>query len=200
MSPGTAPARPARARPPAVPGSGAGPGTGGWLVDSLPVCLAGDDFLRRFLGIFQELADDLRAGIDGIEHVVGVDVAPPAFVRWLGGWLGVESIDPSLPEERQRDLVAGFGPLLPLRGTAAGLAGAVELTTGERPIVRDPGRVVRDTDGRKPTEPVTVSLRSSGFAPEADVVAVVRDWIPASATVELRIGGNRRVLVQGRLP
>jgi phage tail-like protein len=177
-----------------------GAATGGWLVDSLPVCFAGDPLLRRFLGIFQELADDLRTAIDGVEHTVDADVAPPAFVRWLGGWLGVEGIDPSLPEVRQRDLVSGFGPLLPHRGTADGLAGAVELVTGERPVVRDPGSVVRDTDGLKPPAPVTVSLRSTGLVSEADVVAVIRDWIPASATVELRLGGDRSVTVQGRLP
>ncbi|HEV7862345.1 MAG TPA: phage tail protein [Acidimicrobiia bacterium] len=173
---------------------------GGWLIDSLPVCFAGDPFLRRFLGIFQELADDLRSAIDGIEHAVDADVAPPDFVRWLGGWLGVESLDPSLPELRQRELVSGFGPLLPQRGTAGGLAGAVELVTGERPLVRDPGAVVRDSDGLKPPEPVAVWLKSTGRVSEEDVVAVIRDWIPASATVALHIGGDRRVLVQGRLP
>jgi phage tail-like protein len=173
---------------------------GGWLIDSLPVCFAGDPFLRRFLGIFQELADDLRAAIDGIEHTVDADVAPPDFVRWLGSWLGVESLDPSLPELRQRDLVAGFGPLLPQRGTAGGLAGAVELVTGERPLVRDPGAVVRDSDAIKPPEPVSVWLKSTGHVGEGDVVAVIRDWIPASATVVLHIGGDRQVLVQGRLP
>lgn len=173
---------------------------GGWLIDSLPVCFAGDPFLRRFLGIFQELADDLRSAIDGIEHTVDADVAPPDFVRWLGGWLGVESLDPSLPELRQRELVAGFGPLLPQRGTAAGLAGAVELVTGERPLVRDPGGVVRDSDAAKPSEPVSIWLKSTGRVSEADVVAVIRDWIPASATVALTVGGDRHVLVQGRLP
>jgi phage tail-like protein len=172
----------------------------GWLIDSLPVCFAGDPLLRRFLGIFQELADDLRSGIDGIEHAVDATVAPPDFVRWLGGWLGVESLDPSLPELRQRELVCGFGALLPQRGTAAGLAGAVELVTGERPLVRDPGSVVRDTDARKRPEAVSVWLKSTGRVSEADVVAVIRDWIPASATVELHLGGDRRVLVQGRLP
>ncbi|HEY0396985.1 MAG TPA: phage tail protein [Acidimicrobiia bacterium] len=171
----------------------------GWLVDSLPVCFAGDPFLRRFLGIFQELADDLRSAIDGIEHTVDPTVAPPVFVRWLGGWLGVESLDPSLPELRQRELVSGFGPLLPRRGTAGGLAGAVELVTGERPLVRDPGAIVRDSDARTPPEPVTVWLKSTGRVSEGDVVAVIRDWIPAAATVELHLGGDRRIVVQGRL-
>lgn len=175
------------------------PEVGGWLIDSLPLCFAGDPCLRRFLGIFQELADDLRAAIDGIDHAVDPSVAPPVFVRWLGGWLGVESLDPSLPELRQRELVSGFGPLLPRRGTAGGLAGAVELITGERPLVRDPGSVMRDSDAVKPPEPVTVWLKSTGRVSETDVIAVIRDWIPASATVELHLGGDRRIVVQGRL-
>ena len=190
MSPPSAAVRPSSPRPvplPAVRGAAAG----GWLVDQLPGCFAGDDFLRRFMALFQELADGLRRRIDGIDHAVDASVAPPVFVRWMGGWLGVTSIDPSLPVHRQRDLVNGFGARLVQRGTRAGLKEALELVTDEPVDVRDPGAIVRDGDPQPPAGPVRISLAGTGAVSEADVVAVIGDWLPAAASAELWIGGRR---------
>jgi phage tail-like protein len=164
---------------------------GGWLVDQLPACFAGDDFLRRFVGIFQEVADGLRRRIDGIENTVDATVAPPAFVRWMGGWLGVTGIDPSLPLGRQRELVFGFGRLLARRGTRVGLREALDLVTGEEATVRDPGAILRDGDVPPEPAPVRIELRGTGPASEPDVVAVITDWLPAAASAELWIGGRR---------
>jgi phage tail-like protein len=164
------------------------------------VCFAGDDFLRRFTGIFQELAEGLRQRIDGVEHIVDVTVAPPAFVRWVGGWLGLRSIDPSLPVERQRELVLGFGGLLARRGTRAGLQRAVELATGRPAVVHDPGAIVREGDPLPPPGPVVVELPDRSPEPEVsgtpgisqdDIVAVIEDWLPAAAGAELWVGGQR---------
>jgi phage tail-like protein len=190
------PVRPSSPRPVPVPAvSGA---AGGWLVDQLPGCFAGDDFLRRFMALFQELADGVRRRIDGIEHAVDVSVAPPVFVRWMGGWLGVTSIDPSLPASRQRDLVLGFGSLLVRRGTRAGLQQALELVTAGRVEVRDPGVIVRDGDPPPPTGPVRIDLAATGGVSEADVVAVIEDWLPAAASAELWIGRRRVGIGDGR--
>jgi len=190
VTPSSAPVRPSSpgsASPPAIRGVAAG----GWLVDQLPVCFAGDDFLRRFMGIFQELADGLRQRIDGIEHTVDVNVAPPVFVRWMGGWLSVTSIDPSLPVSRQRELVSGFGGLLVRRGTRAGLEQALELVTGEHAEVRDPGAIVREGDPPLSAGPVRIELAGTGTVSEADVLAVIDDWLPAAASAALWIGGRR---------
>ena len=190
MTPPSAPLRPSSPRPvrlPAVRGAAAG----GWLVDQLPVCFAGDDFLRRFMGLFQELADGLRRRIDGIEHAVDVSVAPPAFVRWMGGWLGVTSIDPSLPVSRQRELVFGFGALLARRGTRAGLKEALELVTGGAVEVHDPGVVLQEGDPPPPDGPVRIELAGRGAVSEADILAVIGDWLPAGTSAELWIAGRR---------
>ena len=172
--------------------------TGGWLVDQLPACFAGDDFLRRFMALFQEQADGLRHRIDSIEHAVDVSVAPPVFVRWMGEWLGVTSIDPSLPASRQRDLVLGFGSLLVQRGTRAGLKQALELVTGRPVEVRDPGAVVRDGDPPPPAGPVRIELAAGGGISEADVLAVIEDWLPAAASAHVWIGGRRLAVGDGR--
>lgn len=161
-----------------------------WLVDQLPVCFAGDEFLRRFVGIFQEVGDGLRQGIDSIEHAVDVTVAPPAFVRWLGGWLGMTSIDRSLPVERQRALVREFGRLLARRGTATALREALESVTGQPAVVRDPGGIVRHGDPLPAGGPVRIDLPAPGLVTEEDVMAVVADWIPAPAAAAVWIDGR----------
>ncbi|MGH8973790.1 MAG: phage tail protein [Acidimicrobiia bacterium] len=173
---------------------------GGWLVDQLPACFAGDDFLRRFTGIFQELADGLRQRIDGIEHTVDAHVAPPAFVRWMGGWLGATGIDPSVPIARQRHLVFGLGSLVVRRGTGTGLVEALELVTGGRARVRDPGAVLREGEEPPAPGPVRIELAGTGAVSEADVVALVADWLPVAASAELWIGGRRVRLGDERGP
>ncbi len=174
-----------------------GVSAGGWLVEQLPICLAGDEFLRRFVGIFGELADGLRDRIDSVEHAVDVTVAPPAFVRWLGGWLDIASIDPSLPVERQRALVREFGRLLAQRGTRAGLREAIQLVTGERVVVvHDPGSIVAEGNP-PPAGRVRIEVPATGAVTEADLVALVREWVPAAAGAELWVG-DRRLWEQGR--
>jgi phage tail-like protein len=155
------------------------------------MCFAGDDFLRRFVLIFQELADGLRERIDGIDHALDATVAPPAFVRWMGQWLGVRGIDPTLTTERQRELVFGFGALLVDRGTKAGLRRAVELVTGQAVLVRDPGKIIREGDPPPGPGPVRIELRTNGAASEADIVAAVQDWLPAAAAAEVWVAGRR---------
>ncbi|HYT38699.1 MAG TPA: phage tail protein [Acidimicrobiia bacterium] len=184
------PVRPSSPRPVTLPAVGS-VAVGGWLVDQLPGCFAGDDFLRRFVALFQDLADGLRQRIDGIEHAVDLSVAPPVFVRWMGGWLGVTGIDPSLSAPRQRDLVLGFGGLLVQRGTRAGLKQALELVTGEPVVVRDPGAIVREGDSPRPAAPVRIELAGPGAVGVDDVLAVMEDWLPVAASAELWIGGRR---------
>lgn len=174
-----------------------GTAAGGWLVDQLPGCFAGDDFLRRFVGIFGELAEGLRQRIDSIEHAVDVTVAPPPFVRWLGTWLDIGSIDPSLEVARQRTLVREVGPLLARKGTKSGLRDAIALVTGERVVVvHDPGGIVSEDELPPVPGRVRIELATTGAITEADLVAVVRDWVPAAAGAELWVGA-RRVWEQG---
>jgi phage tail-like protein len=162
----------------------AAPRHAGWLADQLPRPLAEDPLLRRFLRIFEENADTVRDDIDSIEHLLDPDLAPPAFVRMLGAWLGV-TVDPQLPDVRQRQLVRAVGRLLPWRGTRRGLEGVLASLTGSAVQVSDEGGVF--TDGRAPTvEPrIVVRIASTGGVDEQYLLAVVRAEVPAHASVSL---------------
>ena len=54
---------------------------------------------------------------------------PSDFLDWLAGWVGI-ALDETWDEERRRTVVARAVELYRLRGTAAGLAGQVEIQTG----------------------------------------------------------------------
>src|SRR3954469_4902501 len=99
-------------------------------MEQLPLAMLDDPFLVRFLGIFQTLADSYMAQVDNLEHLVAVSVAPSPMVRFLGSWLGAESIDPSLEDELQRRIVREYGRMLPWRGTTRGMVQLLELVTG----------------------------------------------------------------------
>lgn len=161
------------------------------LVDQLPAPLAEDDFLRRFVGIFDELSRSVQLTLDGLGLVIDPSVAPPVFVRWLGGWLGVDSIDPSMPELRQRELVRAMGRFLWWRGTATGLRGMLEMVTGGPAEVVDSGGVHLRREARESPRQVWVRVDGTGWTTEEHLLALVRAEMPADVEFELRVGDRR---------
>ena len=81
-------------------------------VDQLPVAMVGGR--RSWCGscrIFQDVADTVLHQVDTLPHMFDPTVAPDAMVRALGQWIGIDWIDPSLPDDaaaphRARVLVA----------------------------------------------------------------------------------------------
>ena len=73
-----------------------------WLLHQLPVGMAEDDFLYRFVSIFQRVGDTVTHQIDTLPHMYDATVAPPAMVQTMAQWLGVDWLDSSLDERRQR--------------------------------------------------------------------------------------------------
>lgn len=164
---------------------------GRWLIDQLPVAMLDDDFLVRFLGIFQELADRSISHADQLEHLVDVPVAPDAMVRFMGSWLGGNPIDPSLDLETQRRIVRQQGRMLPWRGTVRGLRQLLEMITGGPVVVVDGCGVHRE--GEAPANPnqVHIEVISTGWAHEDDLVALLVADLPAAVSFELLVAGRR---------
>lgn len=164
-----------------------------WLLAQLPVGMVEDDFFVRFVSIFQEVATSLMEDADNIDNILDLRVAPDAMVRWLGSWIGLESVDRSLPHELQRRIVRTSAEILAWRGTRRGITRFLELMSGGPVSVEDGGGAYRE--GAAPPQPAWVRLRvqSTGWLPEDDFVALVRDEVPAHVSVELWIG-DRKVL------
>jgi phage tail-like protein len=151
----------------------------------------------RFVSIFQEVATSLLENADNIENVADVAVAPEAMVRWLGSWIGIEAIDPSLPGELQRRIVSSSSETLTWRGTARGLRRFLELTTNGTAEVVDGGGVWREGEAPGDSAWVRMTVDSTGWLSEADFVELVRDEVPAHVRTELYVG-TRQVWSSGQ--
>jgi phage tail-like protein len=162
-----------------------------WLLNQLPVGMLDSDFFVRFVSIFQEVGTSLLENADNIDYLADVSVAPEAMVRWLGSWIGTESIDPSLPDELQRRVVAGAAATLTWRGTASGLRRFLELVSGGAAEVVDGGGVWRDGEAPVDTAWVRMQVDSTGWMSEAEFVDLVRDEVPAHVYAELFVGARR---------
>ena len=164
----------------------------GWLVRQLPVGLTDDDFFRRFVSLFEELAGTVLDRADTLEHLLDGTVSPLPMVRYLASWLGMPAIDPDLPEELQRRLLQGAGAALQHRGTRAGLAAYLELLTGEAPVIEDSGGVYRAGDA--PLDPGHVRImlaETGGWLRDVHLLELVRDELPAHVSFELTVAGRR---------
>lgn len=165
---------------------------GQWLLDQLPLSMLDDDFLVRFVSIFQELGDTFMLQADNIEHVVDVSVAPDHMVRYLGHWIGAqELLDESMPDVLQRRIVRESGQILPWRGTTTGVRHVLELITGTPVEVEDSGGVYEEDQAPDNPGHVRITVESTGWANEADFLQLVRAQLPAFVTFELFVGERR---------
>jgi phage tail-like protein len=178
----------AEAHPAPAPGREGPPP--GWLLRELPRPLAEDEFTGRFLRIFEDLAGGLRSRIDGFHQDLDPGLAPPEFLRWMAGWMGL-ALDASLPEEHQRSLVRAAGPLFPLRGTRRGLQGLLEAFTQSKVEVTDGGGVFAEGAAPEAANQVTIRVSSSGAISEEHLMELVLREVPATAVVDLRVGRRR---------
>jgi phage tail-like protein len=107
-----------------------------WL-QYLPAIYSDDEFLGRFLLIFESLLAPVVWTIDNLDLYFSPETAPAEWLRWIGSWFDI-LIVPDLPEERQREILRQIGWLFLRRGTKAGLERLLELYFGVMPeIIED---------------------------------------------------------------
>jgi phage tail-like protein len=162
-----------------------------WLVNQLPVGMLNSDFFVRFVSLFQEMAETLMDGADQVEHVPDATVTPVPMLAHLASWIGVQTVDQSLPEELQRLILRSSAKALAFRGTRRGLEGYLEMLSGGSVEVTDGGGVWIEGDAPDDVAWVRMSVPGTGHLSEDEFVALVRDEIPAHVRAELLIGGRR---------
>lgn len=162
-----------------------------WLLHQLPVGMVEDDFLARFLMIFQTIADTEMHQIDTLAHMFDPTVAPDIMVRALGSWIGIDWIDSSLPDDLQRRIVREYSSLVQWRGTRRGLRQLLELISLEPAVVQDSGGVFLENDAPLQPPHVKLYVATSGWATEPDLLRIVRAELPASVTFELHVGSRQ---------
>ena len=170
-----------------------------WLLEQLPVDMLRADFFRRFVSIFQDMAGTLLDGADLIDHVVDPTVTPTPMVGHLASWIGVHTVDASLPDHLQRLILAGSAKALGRRGTPLGLRDFLEMLSGSRADVDDGGGIWPEGEVPGDTAWVVLRVQGTGHLSEDEFVGLVRDEIPAHVRAELWVG-DKRVLSTAEEP
>ena len=92
----------------------------GAYINYLPEIYHGNDFLGRYLMLFESFWKPINHQINQIDLYFDPDFTPSAFLPWLASWLGV-TWDDSLPENRKRKLLQLAVSLYQRRGTKSAL-------------------------------------------------------------------------------
>lgn len=108
-----------------------------WL-QYLPSIYADDEFLGRYLLIFESILSPITWIIDNFDLFLSPDIAPSEWLRWMASWFDLLLL-PELPLERQRDLMRQAGWLFMRRGTRAGLQRLLTLYFGVTPEIEETG-------------------------------------------------------------
>ncbi|MDQ7024439.1 MAG: FHA domain-containing protein [Anaerolineae bacterium] len=107
-----------------------------WL-KYLPSIYEDDEFLGRYLLIFESIMSPITWVIDNFDEYLGPEMAPVEWVQWLAGWFDVLLV-PEVPEARQREVLKQIGWLFLRRGTPTGLERLLELYFGVNVTILEP--------------------------------------------------------------
>ncbi|HET6296866.1 MAG TPA: phage tail protein I [Kribbella sp.] len=127
----------------------------------LPALLQEDPLLMRFTEAIDEVLAPAISALDCLAAYVDPALAPPDYLGWLAGWVGID-LDETWPVELQRAEIARAVTLHRGRGTVDGLRQQLELVTGGQVEVVDTGGISWSV------EPVDESDQQ--FAPKVTVV------------------------------
>jgi phage tail-like protein len=104
-----------------------------WL-QYLPSIYSDDEFLGRYLLIFESILSPIIWTIDNFDLYLTPDIAPTNWLEWMASWFDLLVL-PDLPIERQREIMRQAGWLFMRRGTRAGLQRLLELYFGVTPEI-----------------------------------------------------------------
>jgi phage tail-like protein len=110
------------------------------LAGGLPGVLLEDGALPRLLDAFDDVLAPVFATLDGLDSYFDPELAPPDFLAWLAGWLGL-ALDDAWSPRRAREVLAALPEVLRWRGTPGGVALAVRTFAGVDAEVTDSGGV-----------------------------------------------------------
>ena len=99
------------------------------FLNYLPEIYSYDDFMNRFLMMFESFWKPISQQISMGENYYDPDLTPDVFLEWLASWVGMQ-IDETFPRERVRDLIKNAIPFSRTRGTAESLRFFLEMYSG----------------------------------------------------------------------
>ena len=166
----------------------------------LPGFYRDDEFMERFLLIFESIMKPLENMVGGMDVYFDPRLAPETLLPWLAFWVGL-SLEPDWPIDRRRELVKSAFWLYRWQGTKRGLAEYLRIYTGSRPDIIEyiPGMVLEgDTKLGNNTRlgssgtghhfTVSLELESGSKISEDTIRAIIEAQKPAHTAYSLELG------------
>ena len=107
-----------------------------WLLNYLPAFYAGDEFLNRFLFIFEDTLRPLQLMAENLHYYFHPLTTPSELVPWLATWVNLV-LDDNWTLEQRRNLIYTAPELYSRRGTRRGLTEYLTLYTGVVPDISE---------------------------------------------------------------
>ncbi len=128
----------------------------------IPAVYSDEQFLGRFLLIFESLHAPLEWIVDNFACYLDPRLTPAEWLQWFGQWVDV-FVPGTLPRDRQQAIVEEMGDLFLARGTRKSLSRHLELVFGKAPEILEPKEhpytfVVRLPLGKKANTPANQDL------------------------------------------
>ena len=110
-------------------------------LDHLPAIYRGktpcDNFLLRFLSLFETFFDEVESNIDLLSLLFDPSASPKEYLPWLAAWLALP-LDEDWSEEEQRRAIAYAFERYGRRGTLEGLRESLRINAGVDALIEEP--------------------------------------------------------------
>jgi phage tail-like protein len=103
-------------------------------VQYLPTPYQTDEFVGRFLLIFESILGPIERTIDNVALYFDPHLTPDQMLPWLASCVGLE-LDENWPRTSQRALIASAATIFRGRGTRRGLREHLRVYLGHRPLI-----------------------------------------------------------------
>lgn len=100
------------------------------FIDYLPAIYQSNEFLRRFMQIFEDLYVPVDDILDHVADYFDPDLTASDFLPWLAGWIAL-TLDENWTKEKQRLLLRHAAELYRWRGTRRGLRAYLHIYLGK---------------------------------------------------------------------
>lgn len=149
----------------------------------LPAIYREDDFLGRFLKVFQDILSPVESALDNLHYYFDPLMAPEEFLAWLASWIDL-ALDENWPIGKRRQLIRAGAELYRWRGTKRGLREYLRIYTGVEPEIVE--HFAGSEKGPYHFE-VVLLLKDPAALDERRVRQVITAEKPAHTTYELVI-------------
>jgi phage tail-like protein len=180
------------------------------LIDFLPRHYHTDEFLGRFLLIFQAALDAIEQSIDNTHLLLDPGLTPPELLEWLGSWLDLD-LSAVTDVQTRRTLIERAVELYRWKGTRRGLRSELALRLNVSSLIvenfdglrlgHDAALGVNTQLGRRLDSSIVVTLGLPATNDDDEVLDKAAELIdatrPASSAYVVRLAPSTRTATGG---